>query len=114
MNACLMHAYPRLEPQETGRAAPDLLLTRSGPVSCRQVAPHPNILKPWLSGKTTQSTTDMPATTYIISGAAGNHENHEPFTRPAPDRSAIRLNKYGYNRMARRHFSNPGRADGAP
>jgi hypothetical protein len=63
------------------------------------VAPHPNILKPWLSGKTTQSTTDMPATTYIISGAAGNHENHEPFTRPAPDRSAIRLNKFGYNRM---------------
>ena len=64
--------------------------------------------------QTTQSTTDMPATTYIISGAAGNHENHEPFTRPAPDRSAIRLNKFGYNRMARRHCSNPGRADGAP
>ena len=39
------------------------------------VAPHKNSLEPWLSGKTTQSTVDMPATTYIISGAAGNHEN---------------------------------------
>jgi hypothetical protein len=34
-----------------------------------------------------------------VSGAAGNHEDHEPFTRTKPDRSAMRLNKYGYNRM---------------
>jgi len=63
------------------------------------VAPSANSAEPWLSGKTTQTTTDMPATTYIVSGAAGNHEDHEPFTRTKPDRSAMRLNKYGYNRM---------------
>ena len=43
-----------------------------------------NLLHPWLSGVTTRSTTNPPATTYIVVGSAGNHENHEPFTRKAP------------------------------
>ena len=41
------------------------------------VAPKPNLLHPWLSGETTRSTRNMPATTYIVVGSAGNHENHE-------------------------------------
>ena len=56
------------------------------------VAPAPNADEPWLSGVTTQTTVDMPATTYIVTGSAGNTEDHEPFTRDAPDRAASRLN----------------------
>merc|ERR1711972_1142557 len=63
------------------------------------VAPHFNEVLPWLSGITTQSTLDPPATTYIITGSAGNIEDHEPFTRPAPERSAKRLNTYGWSKM---------------
>merc|ERR1712226_990727 len=59
----------------------------------------PNKLVPYLSGHTTKSTTDPPATTYIVTGAAGNHENHEPLVLPAPERVALRLNDYGYSRM---------------
>merc|ERR1712217_255474 len=47
----------------------------------------------------TQSTLDPPATTYIVTGSAGNIEDHEPFTRPAPKRSAKRLNTYGWSKM---------------
>ena len=97
------------------------------------VSPRYDPATPWLSGVTTQSTVDPPATTYIITGSAGNVEDgmaegsrfpthnvptthrcnqtgqakwlrlhaqnlsthpppvkdHEPFTRPAPSRSAI-------------------------
>ena len=63
------------------------------------VAPKANLLHPWLSGQTTQATTDMPATTYIVVGSAGNRENHEPFLRPKPDRTALALNEYGYGRL---------------
>ena len=63
------------------------------------VAPKENLKDPWLSGVTTQSTTDMPATTYIVVGSAGNQEDHEPFTREPPERVALRLNEYGYGRM---------------
>ncbi|CAJ1384848.1 unnamed protein product [Effrenium voratum] len=63
------------------------------------VSPRYDPATPWLSGVTTQSTVDPPATTYIITGSAGNVEDHEPFTRPAPSRSAKRLNTYGWSRM---------------
>lgn len=63
------------------------------------VAPQRNLKTPWLSGVTTQSTAEMPATTYIVVGSAGNHENHEPFTREPPPRTAIALDEYGYARM---------------
>ena len=63
------------------------------------VAPKENAKDPWLSGVSTQSTTDMPATTYIVVGSAGNQENHEPFTRDPPPRTALALNEYGYGRM---------------
>jgi len=63
------------------------------------VAPHFNLLHPWLSGVSTQTTTDMPATTHIVTGAAGNHENHEHFERAIPSRTALRLDEYGYSRM---------------
>ena len=41
----------------------------------------------------------MPATTYIVTAAAGNDENHEPFTRDAPARTALRTDAYGFSRM---------------
>ncbi len=53
----------------------------------------------WTSGITTRSTTNPPATTYIVSGDAGNHENHEVFVLPQPDRTAYRTDAYGYSRM---------------
>eukprot|EP00440_Ansanella_granifera_P057355 gb/GFBE01062172.1/.p1 GENE.gb/GFBE01062172.1/~~gb/GFBE01062172.1/.p1 ORF type:complete len:587 (+),score=94.26 gb/GFBE01062172.1/:1-1761(+) len=63
------------------------------------VAPDYNAFNPWLSGKTTQSTVNPPATTYIVTGSAGNIEDHEPFTRLPPKRSAKRLNTYGWSKM---------------
>lgn len=63
------------------------------------VAPAPNASVPWLSGKTTRSTLNMPATTYIVVGSAGNREDHEPFTRAPPPRTALALDEYGYGRM---------------
>lgn len=41
------------------------------------IAPDFNILSPWTSGKTTQSTVDMPATTYIVTGAAGGERQEK-------------------------------------
>lgn len=64
------------------------------------VAPRYNAKTPWLSGVTTRSTKDPPATTYIVTGSAGNVEDHEPFTRKAPARSAKRLNTYGWSKLA--------------
>jgi len=63
------------------------------------VAPKPNVRTPWLSGVTTKSTKNMPATTYIVVGSAGNVESHERFTRKAPPRTALALNEYGYGRL---------------
>ncbi|CAE7321997.1 acp7 [Symbiodinium sp. CCMP2456] len=63
------------------------------------VSPKWNPMMPWLSGITTESTIDPPATTYIVTGSAGNVEDHEAFTRPAPKRSAKRLNTYGWSKM---------------
>ena len=50
------------------------------------------------SGATTRDS-HMPATTYIVTGDAGNDENHEPFTRDAPARTALRTDAYGFSRM---------------
>jgi len=48
------------------------------------------------SGKTTQNTHNPPATVYIVTGDAGNKENHEEFKIPQPDRTAFRTSAYGY------------------
>jgi hypothetical protein len=40
------------------------------------------------------------ATTYIVSGCAGDKENHEPFTFPQPAWSAFRSNTFGYGRIS--------------
>jgi hypothetical protein len=46
---------------------------------------------PTYKNKTSQSNTNPSATIYIVTGAAGSHELHEPFTRPQPARSAFRF-----------------------
>lgn len=53
----------------------------------------------YLAGVTTMSTTDMPATTYIVTGIGGGIEAHESFTRPKPNRTAFRTDAYSYSRM---------------
>ncbi len=35
----------------------------------------------------------------IVVGSAGNRENHEPFSRRAPERTALALSEYGYGRL---------------
>jgi hypothetical protein len=50
----------------------------------------------YLSGYSTQTTVDPPATIYIVTGDAGNRENHEEFKYPQPDRTAFRTSAYGY------------------
>lgn len=51
-------------------------------------------------GLTTQSTTNPPATVYIVTGDAGNDENHETFNRPQPAHTAFRSDAFGYSRMS--------------
>jgi predicted phosphodiesterase len=43
--------------------------------------------------------TNADSPVYIIDGAAGNREKHEPFTRAQPAWSAFRSNSYGYGRL---------------
>lgn len=50
----------------------------------------------YLSGVTTQTTVDPPATIYIVTGDAGNREDHEDFKYPQPDRTAFRTSAFGY------------------
>jgi acid phosphatase type 7 len=45
------------------------------------------------------SNIDPKATVYIVSGAAGCQELHEPFTRTQPPRSAFRSNNFGFSQM---------------
>jgi hypothetical protein len=52
------------------------------------VAPHFNLLHPWLSGVSTQTTTDMPATTHIVTGAAGSAPHRAAPRSTAPHRAA--------------------------
>jgi hypothetical protein len=49
--------------------------------------------------KTDQSNVEPKATIYIVTGAAGCQEMHEPFTKPQPPRSAFRSNTFGYSKM---------------
>lgn len=53
----------------------------------------PNELGDWTSGITTRSTMNPPATIYIVTGDAGNKENHEVFS------TAYRTDAYGYSHM---------------
>jgi hypothetical protein len=52
----------------------------------------------YMAGNGSQ-VTNPPATTYVVTGDAGNSEGHEPFTRPQPTWSAFRGNVFGYSRM---------------
>ena len=48
-------------------------------------------------GKSTLSNVSPKAPIYIVSGSAGNHEIHEPFTRLQPSWSAFRPNTFSYS-----------------
>eukprot|EP01065_Artemidia_motanka_P042874 TRINITY_DN581_c0_g3_i1.p1 TRINITY_DN581_c0_g3~~TRINITY_DN581_c0_g3_i1.p1 ORF type:complete len:552 (+),score=214.86 TRINITY_DN581_c0_g3_i1:78-1733(+) len=54
---------------------------------------------PVYQNKSDQSNVEPKATIYIVTGAAGCKELHEPFTRPQPPRTAFRSNTFGYSRM---------------
>lgn len=54
---------------------------------------------PTYKGLSTPSNVDPKAPIYIVTGAAGCRELHEPFTRPQPPRSAFRSNNFGYSRF---------------
>jgi len=55
---------------------------------------------PTYLNKTTQSNVEPKAPIYIVTGAAGCRELHEPFTRAQPPRSAFRSNTFGYSKMS--------------
>lgn len=46
-----------------------------------------------------QSNVNPKGTIYVVTGAAGSSELHEPFTREQPEWSAYRSNTFGYSRM---------------
>merc|ERR1712048_1462068 len=52
---------------------------------------------PIYKGKSDRSNIDPNAPIYIVSGAAGSREMHEPFTREQPSWSAFRSNTFGYS-----------------
>ena len=54
---------------------------------------------PTYKDKTDSSNVEPKATIYVVTGAAGCSEMHEPFTKPQPPRSAYRSNTFGYNRL---------------
>ena len=54
---------------------------------------------PTYDNKTTQSNVEPNAPIYIVTGAAGCKELHEPFVQKQPPRSAFRSNTFGYSRM---------------
>lgn len=54
---------------------------------------------PTYKGNSQQSNVEPNATIYIVTGAAGCSELHEPFTRDQPPRSAFRSNTFGYSRF---------------
>eukprot|EP00039_Didymoeca_costata_P028515 m.21302 g.21302 ORF g.21302 m.21302 type:complete len:548 (+) comp7102_c0_seq1:140-1783(+) len=49
--------------------------------------------------KSVKSYVDPKANIYIVTGAAGSPEMHEPFTKTPPSWSAYRSNTFGYNRL---------------
>merc|ERR1712166_973509 len=54
---------------------------------------------PVYKGQTDQSNVNPKGTIYVVTGAAGSDELHEPFTRSQPKWSAYRSNTFGYSRM---------------
>lgn len=54
---------------------------------------------PVYQGKSDQSNVDPKGTIYVVTGAAGSSELHEPFTREQPEWSAYRSNTFGYSKM---------------
>ena len=54
---------------------------------------------PTLDNKSEKSYENPNATIYIVTGAAGSHEMHTPFSKDQPDWSAFRSNTFGYTRM---------------
>ena len=54
---------------------------------------------PVYKSKSDQSNVDPKGTIYVVTGAAGSSELHEPFTRQQPEWSAYRSNTFGYSRM---------------
>eukprot|EP01061_Rhynchopus_euleeides_P018626 TRINITY_DN307_c0_g1_i3.p1 TRINITY_DN307_c0_g1~~TRINITY_DN307_c0_g1_i3.p1 ORF type:complete len:448 (+),score=206.06 TRINITY_DN307_c0_g1_i3:80-1345(+) len=54
---------------------------------------------PTYKGKSDQSNVDPKATIYIVTGAAGSHEMHTPFTLNMPSWSTFRSNTFGYTRF---------------
>eukprot|EP01060_Flectonema_neradi_P028171 TRINITY_DN378_c0_g1_i5.p1 TRINITY_DN378_c0_g1~~TRINITY_DN378_c0_g1_i5.p1 ORF type:complete len:562 (+),score=143.07 TRINITY_DN378_c0_g1_i5:55-1686(+) len=54
---------------------------------------------PTYKSKSDQSNINPKATVYVVTGAAGSHEMHEPFTKPQPSWSAFRSNSFSYTRM---------------
>jgi hypothetical protein len=78
---------------------------------------------PTYHNATDQSNVEPKAPIYIVTGAAGCEELHEPFTRPQPPRSAFRSNNFGYSRMIvhnhthlrwQQVITDPGDATGRP
>lgn len=54
---------------------------------------------PVYKGISDQSNINPKATIYVVTGSAGSHELHEPFTRLQPKWSSFRSNTFGYSRM---------------
>ena len=50
----------------------------------------------YLAGVSTFSTVNPPATTFIITGDAGQEEGHKEFVYDQPERTAYRTSAYGY------------------
>ena len=54
---------------------------------------------PVFESKSDRSNVNPKATIYVVSGAAGSQEMHEPFTKPQPEWSAFRSNSFSYSRV---------------
>ena len=54
---------------------------------------------PVFKSKSDRSNVNPKATIYVVSGAAGSQEMHEPFTKPQPEWSAFRSNSFSYSRV---------------
>jgi hypothetical protein len=54
---------------------------------------------PVYKSKSDQSNVDPKGTIYVVTGAAGSRELHEPFTREQPTWSSFRSNTFGYSKM---------------
>jgi hypothetical protein len=63
------------------------------------IAPWLNERTHYLSGKTTRSTHNPPACTYIVTAAPGNVERHQRFGMAAGAWDAERLLTYGWSKM---------------